>query len=138
MSLVTVPVDTDIKDIMNIIRRDGGIIVKDFVTPAQVAEFNAESAPVFERLKVNPDPSNLGELSKEFYASASQSLLRWRRIIQTTNLLCYRTPLTSEACSVSFPRPPRPLCSFPFGVRSWMAASRKPFNLFAYASGTDS
>lgn len=47
-------------------------VIKDFVTPAQVAEFNAESAPVFERLKANPDPSDLGELSKEFYASVSR------------------------------------------------------------------
>ncbi|ORY89318.1 hypothetical protein BCR35DRAFT_323900 [Leucosporidium creatinivorum] len=96
MSLVTVPVDTDIKDIMNIIRRDGGIIVKDFVTPAQVAEFNAESAPVFERLKANPDPSDLGELAKDFYASNTTHIRSMLGQLPKTTSTIIQHPLWSQ------------------------------------------
>ncbi|KAI5480157.1 hypothetical protein MNV49_001818 [Pseudohyphozyma bogoriensis] len=69
MSLVTLPVDAPFEEILAVIRRDGGIIIKDFLTPEQVADFNAASAPIFEDLRKNPDISKLPELGVDFYAS---------------------------------------------------------------------
>ncbi|GAA5909134.1 hypothetical protein JCM6882_001199 [Rhodosporidiobolus microsporus] len=69
MSLVTLPVDAPIEEILAIIRRDGGVIIKDFMSEEEVDSINADSAPIFEQLKAKPDPSKLGAFGESFYAS---------------------------------------------------------------------
>ncbi|GAA5893635.1 hypothetical protein JCM6882_007866 [Rhodosporidiobolus microsporus] len=69
MSLVTLPVDAPAEEILAIIRRDGGIIIKDFMSTEEIDALNADSGPIFEQLMAKPDPSKLAAFGEGFYAS---------------------------------------------------------------------
>ncbi|KAL8276088.1 hypothetical protein RQP46_011503 [Phenoliferia psychrophenolica] len=68
MSLVTLPLGTPHEDIFNVIRRDGGVIISNFMSPEQLEVLNSGAQPIFDRLKVTPDLASLPELGLDFYA----------------------------------------------------------------------
>ncbi|KAF4812023.1 Dioxygenase swnH2 [Colletotrichum siamense] len=49
--ITSLPATAPIEEIANVIRRDGGIIIKGFVTPEDIDQMDAESAPWFEKLR---------------------------------------------------------------------------------------
>ncbi|GAA6010593.1 hypothetical protein JCM10207_007753 [Rhodosporidiobolus poonsookiae] len=67
--LVTLPVDAPLDHILEIIRRDGGIIIKDFMSQEAVDKINTAAYKIFDEYKVKPDPAKLGEFGDDFYAS---------------------------------------------------------------------
>ncbi|ORY89307.1 hypothetical protein BCR35DRAFT_300436 [Leucosporidium creatinivorum] len=69
MSLVTLSADSPIESILAIMRRDGGVIIKDFMSQAEVEQMNSAAQVQFDALKKKPDPAKLAELGADFYAS---------------------------------------------------------------------
>lgn len=49
--ITSLPATAPIEEIANVIRRDGGIIIKGFVAPEDIDQMDAESAPWFEKLR---------------------------------------------------------------------------------------
>lgn len=49
--ITAVPADSPIEEIVEIIKRDGGIILKNFVSHADIEQMDRESAPWFDKLR---------------------------------------------------------------------------------------
>ncbi|GAA5825646.1 hypothetical protein JCM11251_000321 [Rhodosporidiobolus azoricus] len=73
--LVTLPVDTAPEEILEVIRRDGGVIISDFLTPEEVEEFDTISAPMFAATKTTSErEQRLVEMGVDFHASHTTHL----------------------------------------------------------------
>lgn len=46
--VVKLPVTTPIEEVVKVIRRDGGVIIKGFVSPETIAQVDREVAPHWE------------------------------------------------------------------------------------------
>ncbi|CAJ1506316.1 phytanoyl-CoA dioxygenase family protein [[Mycobacterium] kokjensenii] len=64
----TAPID----EILSIVREDGGVIIKGFLTPDQVARFNAEIDPALQEL--NPGSKHDNEIVAEFHGRNTKRL----------------------------------------------------------------
>ncbi|KAI5474446.1 hypothetical protein MNV49_003251, partial [Pseudohyphozyma bogoriensis] len=74
-SLVTLPVTAPLDEILAIIRRDGGIIIKDFLSQEEVDEFDAAAAPLFaKRLPTRDTKYQLTEQGPMFHATNTTHL----------------------------------------------------------------
>jgi ectoine hydroxylase-related dioxygenase (phytanoyl-CoA dioxygenase family) len=71
-ALECVPSDTPVEEILAIVARDGGVIIKNFLTPDQIARFNAEVEPAMETLK--PGSTHENELIAAFHGSNTKRL----------------------------------------------------------------
>ncbi|KAI5476092.1 hypothetical protein MNV49_000410 [Pseudohyphozyma bogoriensis] len=73
--LVTLPSTAPLEDIFEVIKRDGGIIISDFLSPEEVADFNAASEPIFATLKSTDEKAQkLVEMGPDFHASHTTHL----------------------------------------------------------------
>ncbi|GAA5885544.1 hypothetical protein JCM6882_007461 [Rhodosporidiobolus microsporus] len=73
--LTTLPVTTPLEEILEALKRDGGIIISDFLTPEEVEEFNTISAPMFAATKTtSQQEQRLLEMGPDFHASHTTHL----------------------------------------------------------------
>ncbi|KAL8293333.1 hypothetical protein RQP46_000034 [Phenoliferia psychrophenolica] len=73
--LTTLPKSASHEEMFAVMRRDGGVIIKDFLSPEDVVEMNEGSYPLFEKLqptKVGGD--SLKEMGPDFHASNTTHL----------------------------------------------------------------
>lgn len=49
--ITALPATAPIEEIVRVIEQDGGIIIKNFVTPEDIDKINAQSAPWFDKLR---------------------------------------------------------------------------------------
>ncbi|GAA5865188.1 hypothetical protein JCM8547_008307 [Rhodosporidiobolus lusitaniae] len=74
-ALTTLPVDAPLEEMLEVLQRDGGVIIKDFLTPEQVEDFNAASAPFFDGMPVTVQgEQRLKELGPDFHATGTRHL----------------------------------------------------------------
>jgi hypothetical protein len=71
-SLQSVPRDTPVAEILEIVARDGGVILKDLLTREQIDRFNAEVEPAMEVLR--PGSSHEHELIAAFHGANTKRL----------------------------------------------------------------
>ncbi|KAI5474451.1 hypothetical protein MNV49_003256 [Pseudohyphozyma bogoriensis] len=74
-ALVTLPATAPLEEIFEVIKRDGGIIISDFLTPEEVADYNAATEPIFATLKSTDEKAQkLVEMGPDFHASHTTHL----------------------------------------------------------------
>jgi ectoine hydroxylase-related dioxygenase (phytanoyl-CoA dioxygenase family) len=71
-ALESVPSDTPIQEILAIVARDGGVIIKNFLTPDQIDRFNADVEPAMEALR--PGSTHENEFIAAFHGSNTKRL----------------------------------------------------------------
>jgi ectoine hydroxylase-related dioxygenase (phytanoyl-CoA dioxygenase family) len=71
-SLQSVPRDTPVAEILKIVARDGGVIIKSFLTPDQIDRFNADVNPSMEKLR--PGSTHENEIIQMFHGSNTKRL----------------------------------------------------------------
>ncbi|KAI5480084.1 hypothetical protein MNV49_001744 [Pseudohyphozyma bogoriensis] len=109
-SLVTLPATTPLAEILEVIRRDGGLIIKDFLAPEQVKSLNDAAAPIFDELKQNPEQMDLDELGEEFYASKTTHIRRMAGRLPKETIMIMDQPLWEQIMAATLK----------FKVRSWV------------------
>jgi ectoine hydroxylase-related dioxygenase (phytanoyl-CoA dioxygenase family) len=71
-ALESVPSDTPVEEILAIVARDGGVIIKNFLTRDQIDRFNAEVEPAMKALK--PGSTHENEMIAAFHGSNTKRL----------------------------------------------------------------
>jgi ectoine hydroxylase-related dioxygenase (phytanoyl-CoA dioxygenase family) len=71
-SLQSVPRDTPVAEILEIVARDGGVIIKNFLTRDQIDRFNADVNPSMEKLR--PGSTHENEIIQMFHGSNTKRL----------------------------------------------------------------
>jgi ectoine hydroxylase-related dioxygenase (phytanoyl-CoA dioxygenase family) len=71
-SLQSVPRDTPVAEILEIVARDGGVIIKNFLTRDQIDRFNADVDPAMENLR--PGSTHENEIIQMFHGSNTERL----------------------------------------------------------------
>ncbi|MCP2319315.1 Ectoine hydroxylase-related dioxygenase, phytanoyl-CoA dioxygenase (PhyH) family [Nocardia amikacinitolerans] len=71
-ALESVPADTPVADILAIIRRDGGVIIKGFLTKDQIDRFNADVEAPLQALR--PGSTHDNEIVAAFHGSNTKRL----------------------------------------------------------------
>lgn len=72
VTLRSVPTSTSIEEILAIVADDGGVIIKQFLTPDQVSRFNAEVEPAMQAL--SPGTKNDTEGIADFHGANTKRL----------------------------------------------------------------
>src|SRR5215469_13085546 len=70
--LVSVPCDTPVDEILSIVARDGGVIIKNFLTRDQIDRFNTDVEPSMEVLR--PGSTHENEFIAAFHGSNTKRL----------------------------------------------------------------
>ncbi|KAM0747429.1 PhyH-domain-containing protein [Meredithblackwellia eburnea MCA 4105] len=74
-ALVTLPVTAPREEMFRIIKRDGGIIISDFLSPEDIKVFNATTGPMFAATKsTSQSEQRLVEMGPDFHASNTTHL----------------------------------------------------------------
>ncbi|MGW0813023.1 phytanoyl-CoA dioxygenase family protein [Streptomyces viridiviolaceus] len=84
-ALTSVAADTSAEEILKIVARDGGVIIKDFLTQDQVDRFNAEIEAPLQALR--PGSTHENEIVAEFHGRNTKRL---------TNLVTHSPTFRSE------------------------------------------
>lgn len=84
-TLTSVANDTPAEEILKIVTRDGGVIIKGFLTQEQITRFNAEIEQPLQRL--NPGSTHENEIVAAFHGSNTKRL---------TNLVTHSATFRSE------------------------------------------
>ncbi|WP_329285359.1 phytanoyl-CoA dioxygenase family protein [Streptomyces sp. NBC_00691] len=84
-ALTSVPTDTPTEEILEIVTRDGGVIIKGFLTQEQIARFNAEIEQPLRALA--PGSAHEDEIVAAFHGSNTKRL---------TNLVTHSATFRSE------------------------------------------
>jgi ectoine hydroxylase-related dioxygenase (phytanoyl-CoA dioxygenase family) len=71
-ALESVPSDTPVEEILAIVKRDGGVIIKNFLTRDQIDGFNADVEPAMEALR--PGSTHEDEMIAAFHGSNTKRL----------------------------------------------------------------
>ncbi|WP_217140069.1 phytanoyl-CoA dioxygenase family protein [Streptomyces sp. AC627_RSS907] len=71
-ALTSVAADTSAEEILKIVARDGGVIIKGLLTQEQIVRFNAEINPPMQALR--PGSTHENELVAEFHGSNTKRL----------------------------------------------------------------
>jgi ectoine hydroxylase-related dioxygenase (phytanoyl-CoA dioxygenase family) len=72
LALEHVPNTASVDEIMEVVKRDGGVIIKGLLSPDQVQRFNAEIEPHLSEL--NPGSESANDGVKEFHGSQTKRL----------------------------------------------------------------
>lgn len=71
-SLRSVSPDTPLAEILGIVARDGGVIIKNFLTKEQIARFNADVEPALQALR--PGSTHENEIVQMFHGANTKRL----------------------------------------------------------------
>ncbi|MFJ9420347.1 phytanoyl-CoA dioxygenase family protein [Streptomyces sp. NPDC101227] len=99
-TLVSVAADTSVEEIRKILTRDGGVIVKNFLTKEQINRFNAEIAPPMQAL--SPGSTHENELVAAFHGSNTKRLTNLVTHSPTFRSEIIEHPLVHEVCDLTF------------------------------------
>ena len=99
-SLQSVPRDTPVAEILEIVARDGGVILKEFLTPDQIARFNADVEPAMNN--VRPGSSHDDEFMEAFHGSNTKRLTNLVTISPTFRDEIIDHPLVHSLCDEVF------------------------------------
>ncbi|KAA1428096.1 phytanoyl-CoA dioxygenase family protein [Nocardioides antri] len=99
-SLESVPRDTSVEEILAIVARDGGVILKNFLTQDQIDRFNADVAPAMEALR--PGSTHEDEEIAAFHGSNTKRLTRLVELSPTFRNEIIDHDLLHDLCDATF------------------------------------
>ena len=99
-SLQSVPRDTPVAEILEIVARDGGVILKEFLTPDQIARFNADVEPELAALR--PGSTHEDEIIAAFHGSNTKRLTRLVELSPTFRNEIIDHDLVHDLCDATF------------------------------------
>lgn len=98
--LTSVPRDTSIDEILAIVARDGGVIIKGFLTQDQIARFNADVEPAMQTLR--PGSTHEDEFIAAFHGSNTKRLTNLVTLSPTFRNEIIDHPLVHELADRTF------------------------------------
>ena len=99
-SLQSVPKGTPVEEILAIVARDGGVILKDFLTRDQIDRFNADVEPAMQALK--PGSTHENEIVQAFHGSNTKRLTRLVELSPTFRNEIIDHDLVHGLCDATF------------------------------------
>ena len=99
-SLQSVPRDTPVEEILGIVARDGGVIIKDFLSPDQISRFNADIQPAMDALR--PGSTHEDESIAAFHGSNTKRLTRLVQLSPTFRNEIIDHALVHTLCDATF------------------------------------
>src|SRR3990170_5023283 len=99
-ALESVPSDTPVGEILAIVARDGGVIIKNFLSQDQIERFNAEVEPAMEALK--PGSTHENELIAAFHGSNTKRLTNLVTLSPTFRNEIIDHDLVHDLCDATF------------------------------------
>lgn len=98
--LQAVPASTPVPEIIDIVRRDGGVILKGFLTADQIERFNAEVEPAMQALA--PGSTHEHELIQAFHGSNTKRLTNLVTLSPTFRTEIIDHDLVHGLCDATF------------------------------------
>ena len=99
-SLQAVPPDTSVEDIRAIVARDGGVIIKNFLTKDQIDRFNADVQPAMDAL--SPGSTHENEIVAAFHGSNTKRLTNLVTLSPTFRDEIIDKDLIHDLCDATF------------------------------------
>ncbi|MFF8380651.1 phytanoyl-CoA dioxygenase family protein [Streptomyces sp. NPDC015661] len=99
-ALTSVANDTPTEEILKIVTRDGGVIVKSFLTQEQIARFNTDIEPPMQALR--PGSTHENEIVAAFHGSNTKRLTNLVTHSATFRNEILEHPLVHEVCDLTF------------------------------------
>ncbi|MFI1658171.1 phytanoyl-CoA dioxygenase family protein [Streptomyces sp. NPDC020472] len=99
-ALTAVANDTPAEEILKIVARDGGVIIKGFLTQEQIARFNAEIEPPLQAL--DPGSTHENEIVAAFHGNNTKRLTNLVTHSATFRSEVIDHPLVHEVCDLTF------------------------------------
>ena len=99
-SLQSVPRDTPVAEILEIVARDGGVILKDFLTRDQIDRFNADVEPALAALR--PGSTHEDEEIAAFHGSNTKRLTKLVELSPTFRNEIIDHDLVHDLCDATF------------------------------------
>jgi ectoine hydroxylase-related dioxygenase (phytanoyl-CoA dioxygenase family) len=99
-SLQSVPRDTPVAEILEIVARDGGVIIKNFLTRDQIDRFNADVNPSMEKLR--PGSTHENEIIQMFHGSNTKRLTNLVTLSPTFRNEIIDNDLVHSLCDETF------------------------------------
>jgi ectoine hydroxylase-related dioxygenase (phytanoyl-CoA dioxygenase family) len=98
--LQSVPRDTPVDEILAIVARDGGVILKDFLTRDQIDRFNADVEPAMQALR--PGSTHENEIVQAFHGSNTKRLTNLVTLSPTFRNEIIDHDLVHDLCDAAF------------------------------------
>lgn len=99
-ALVAVPQSTSVEEILAIVARDGGVIIKDFLTQDQIDRFNADVQPAMDALA--PGSTHDDEIVRAFHGSNTKRLTNLVTLSPTFRNEIIDKDLVHDLCDATF------------------------------------
>jgi ectoine hydroxylase-related dioxygenase (phytanoyl-CoA dioxygenase family) len=99
-SLKSVPSDASVEEILAIVARDGGVIIKNFLTRGQIERFNAEVEPAMQALE--PGSTHDNEIIAAFHGSNTKRLTNLVTLSPTFRSEIIDDDLVHSLCDATF------------------------------------
>lgn len=99
-SLQSVPRSTPVAEILEIVARDGGVIIENFLTRDQIDRFNADVEPALAALR--PGSTHENEIVKAFHGSNTKRLTNLVTLSPTFRNEIIDHDLVHELCDATF------------------------------------
>ena len=99
-SLQAVPPDTSVENIRAIVARDGGVIIKNFLTKDQIDRFNADVQPAMDAL--SPGSTHENEIVAAFHGSNTKRLTNLVTLSPTFRDEIIDKDLIHDLCDATF------------------------------------
>jgi ectoine hydroxylase-related dioxygenase (phytanoyl-CoA dioxygenase family) len=99
-SLQSVPKGTPVEEILAIVARDGGVILKEFLTRDQIDRFNADVEPAMQALK--PGSTHENEIVQAFHGSNTKRLTNLVTLSPTFRDEIIDHDLVHDLCDATF------------------------------------
>jgi ectoine hydroxylase-related dioxygenase (phytanoyl-CoA dioxygenase family) len=100
VSLQSVPRDTPIQEILAIVARDGGVILKNFLSRDQIDRFNADVEPAMQALR--PGSTHENEMIAAFHGSNTKRLTNLVTLSPTFRNEIIDHDLVHSLCDATF------------------------------------
>ncbi|GAB4009952.1 phytanoyl-CoA dioxygenase family protein [Nocardioides ultimimeridianus] len=99
-ALQAVPADTPVADILAIVARDGGVILKNFLSRDQIDRFNADVEPAMQALR--PGSTHEDEVIAAFHGSNTKRLTNLVTLSPTFRAEIIEHDLVHALCDATF------------------------------------
>ncbi|MFJ9390924.1 phytanoyl-CoA dioxygenase family protein [Nocardioides sp. NPDC101246] len=99
-SLQSVPRDASVEEILAIVARDGGVILKNFLTQDQIDRFNADVEPAMEALR--PGSTHENEIVQAFHGNNTKRLTNLVTLSPTFRDEIIDKDLVHDLCDATF------------------------------------
>ena len=99
-SLQSVPRSTPVTEILEIVERDGGVIIEGFLTRDQIDRFNADIEPALDALR--PGSTHENEIVQAFHGSNTKRLTNLVTLSPTFRNEIIDHDLVHELCDATF------------------------------------